>query len=121
MRYNVPLAHVLILCDDVALPLGEMRLRLKGSSGGHNGLKSVIERLATQEVPRCRLGVGSPTKGPLAEYVLSAFAQEEEPLVEKMTEKAQEVVQRWVSLDPEAAMRFANGRAMDKEKRNEKS
>lgn len=77
--YNIPLSQLVILVDDVALPFGEIRYREQGSSGGHNGLKSIQQALGTQEYPRLRMGVSAPINHPeqgrqdLADYVLSPF------------------------------------------------
>lgn len=72
--YKVPPERVLVVCDDTALPLGTLRIRTKGSSGGHNGLKSIISALGTEEFPRIKIGVGSPEPGsgenPMVDWVL---------------------------------------------------
>lgn len=109
MHFNISLDHLLVICDDVALPLGKVRLRPKGSSGGHNGLKDVAERLKSQDFARCRLGVGKPAGTGLAEYVLGRFGREEDPLVEEMIGKVIGVVKEWVTSGLDAAMRLANG------------
>lgn len=76
--YNIPLARVVILVDDVALPFGQVRYREKGSSGGHNGLKSIEQALGTREYQRLKMGVGAPIgTQDLADYVLSPFSEEE--------------------------------------------
>lgn len=76
--YNIPLSRVIILVDDVALAFGQIRFREKGSSGGHNGLKSITQAFGTAEYPRLRIGVGLPTVAQdLADYVLAPFSEEE--------------------------------------------
>lgn len=81
--YNIPLSQVVILVDDIALPFGEIRYREQGSSGGHNGLKSIQQAFGTQVYPRLRMGVSAPISHPeqgkqdLADYVLSPFSDGE--------------------------------------------
>ncbi|HRZ40464.1 MAG TPA: aminoacyl-tRNA hydrolase, partial [Candidatus Omnitrophota bacterium] len=73
--YKVEPAESLVVCDDFSLEFGQLRLRSKGSDGGHNGLKSIIENLGTQDFMRLRLGVGNPpSRQDPADYVLSAFS-----------------------------------------------
>ena len=61
--YKIPADHILVVSDDIALPCGKLRVRTKGSAGGHNGLKSIISHLGTDEFPRIRVGVGAPPAG----------------------------------------------------------
>jgi PTH1 family peptidyl-tRNA hydrolase len=78
--YKLSPAAVLVIYDDMDLPLGRLRLRFKGSAGGHNGMKSTIAHLGTSDFPRLRLGIGSPTgdrKSETVSHVLSKFAPEE--------------------------------------------
>lgn len=96
-KKNIPLKDILIVCDDVALPLGQIRCKPQGSSGGHNGVASCIERLGTNAFARLRLGVGRASeKKDLAEHVLSLFKKEEKPDVAAMLEKASEALEIWV-------------------------
>lgn len=106
-RWEVRLGRLLVILDDVNLPLGRLRLRLKGSDGGHKGLASVIEALGSEEFPRLRLGIGRPADGDLITYVLSPF-EEELGAVREMVGRAAEVVRRFVRDGPEAAMGWAN-------------
>src|SRR5690606_26292022 len=76
---------LLVVVDDVALDVGRVRFRPGGSSGGHNGLKSIEATLGTQDYPRMRIGVGAPPPGEdLAEWVLSEFGPEDERTIEEM-------------------------------------
>lgn len=75
--YKMEPAEVLVVLDDMALPLGRLRLRPGGSAGGHNGLKSIIQHLGTNEVPRLRIGIGGATRGDAVDHVLGKFAPEE--------------------------------------------
>lgn len=76
--YKIPLTHLLVVYDDIDLPFGTIRLRPNGSSGGHKGIQSIIERLGTQEFPRLRIGIGRPTgRKEAANYVLEDFSPNE--------------------------------------------
>ena len=93
-RYNLDLRDLLIVCDDFNLPLGKIRLRPKGSDGGHNGLYSIIYQLQTEEFPRLRCGIGTPTSSgqefDATSFVLSVFNCDEKPAVRKMVESARD-------------------------------
>lgn len=68
--YKIPSKNVIVIYDDVSLPAGKMRLRVKGSAGGHNGIKSIIAQLGTDEFPRIKIGVGAPPDGDMIDWVL---------------------------------------------------
>lgn len=88
-KYNFHLNDMLIVCDDINLPVGEIRLRTKGSHGGHNGLLSVIEALQSSGFPRLRIGIGKNfEKEKQVNYVLSSFNDEEKPLINESIEQA---------------------------------
>lgn len=109
---------LLVVLDDVALPLGTLRLRRRGSDGGHNGLASVIEALGTTEVPRLRLGVGAARMPPpefLAEFVLARFEPEERLAVDRMIARAAEAAQCWAESGIDAAMNVFNMQERDPE------
>lgn len=72
--YRIPLEQVLIICDDLDLPLGTIRIRPSGSAGGHKGLSSCLTAIGSQTVPRLRVGIGRPTKEPVVNYVLTTFS-----------------------------------------------
>ena len=80
MFYKVPISHILVLSDDISLPVGKIRVRPDGSAGGHNGLKSIIAHLGSQDFPRIKIGVGAKPHPDydLADWVLSAFSPQEE-------------------------------------------
>jgi len=83
--YNISLDHILIIIDDFSLSIGKIRLRLKGSSGGHKGLQSIIDVLGTEKFPRLKLGIGPvPVGVDPKDFVLSEFLIEEKPIIEKM-------------------------------------
>jgi PTH1 family peptidyl-tRNA hydrolase len=82
-------AELLVLCDDFALPLGRIRLRRRGSDGGHNGLRSIIESMDSQEFPRLRMGVGPvPEEAAPADFVLGAFTEEEREIADNTVRRA---------------------------------
>lgn len=87
--YKVPVDNIIILYDDISLDVGQLRVRARGSAGGHNGIKNIIAQLGTQEFKRIRIGVGNKPAGwDLADYVLGRFKSEEEPIVRKALEFA---------------------------------
>lgn len=106
--YRVPLDRVLIVCDDVALPVGVLRMRSQGSCGGHNGLRNIETHLNTQYYPRLRVGVGGPGGQILADYVLGRFSKEESEKIQKTSEDALGVLELWVTAGIAAAMQNAN-------------
>ena len=95
--YKIELSDILIICDDFALPLGKLRFRAKGSSGGQKGLDDVIRRLGTDEIPRLRIGIGSPPAGrDVPGYVLGRFAPDEQATAEQTIQRAAESAEAWV-------------------------
>lgn len=93
MFYRVPPADVLLVCDDLNLDLGVMRLRRGGSDGGHKGVRSVIDYLDTDQIARLRLGIGRPAGPNAIDYVLSPFARSEREQVQEMRDRAVEAVE----------------------------
>ena len=90
---KIPIERVLIITDDLALPFGAIRLKGKGSAGGHNGLKSINEVLGSQEYARLRFGVGSEfSKGKQVDYVLGDWSTEEEEKLEERTDKCAQII-----------------------------
>jgi PTH1 family peptidyl-tRNA hydrolase len=90
--YKVAPQEILIVLDDLALPLGRLRLRARGGPGGHNGLESIIVQFGTEEIPRLRIGIGAAPREGLVDYVLSRFFEEEKPLVRSTIDRAVEAV-----------------------------
>lgn len=104
-------SDLLVICDDVNLPLGRIRLRPGGSDGGHNGLASIIERLDTEGFARLRLGVsGAPAETDLADYVLDRFDPEEELAVDQMISRAKDAVKLLLARGIEESMQKYNQR-----------
>jgi len=106
--YRIPPSDVIVVVDDVALPLGTLRLRLKGSCGGHNGLESIERHLGTRVYPRVRIGVGGPGERDLVDHVLSRFRANERPLVEEAISLAADAVETALRDGFEAAMNRYN-------------
>ena len=92
--YKIAPEETFIVLDDIALELGRLRIRLQGSSGGQNGLESVLMHFGTEEVPRLRIGIGAPASAGAVDYVLGRFFEAELPLVEKTVARAVEAV-KW--------------------------
>lgn len=80
--YKIPLENIIIIYDDMAIDVGKIRIRSSGSHGGHNGMRSIINHLASLEFPRIRVGIGS-SNGSIVDYVLGRFSSEESDLMEK--------------------------------------
>jgi peptidyl-tRNA hydrolase, PTH1 family len=94
--FEVPSKQILVVCDDVALPFGTLRMRENGSSGGHNGLKSIEAYLGTTDYPRLKVGIGDRQQGELADYVLGKFLKEEQMALPKIVEDAIAMIDRWL-------------------------
>ena len=105
-----PRKDLLIVVDDIALPLGRLRLRAQGSDGGHNGLKSIHQTLGNGEYPRLRLGIGHPSESieNAEDYVLSPFQPAEKKVLREVMEKGLEACRLWVSQPFSAAMNVVN-------------
>jgi PTH1 family peptidyl-tRNA hydrolase len=104
-------ADLLVILDDMALPLGKMRLRSKGSSGGHNGLESIIYQLQTEDFARLRLGIGTPeTKEAAIDHVLGEFSAEEKKAAEEMLEGAIVLVETGYQKGYQAALNYLSSR-----------
>ena len=101
-----PETELLVVADDVDLPLGKIRLRRGGSAGGHNGLRDVIEALGTDQFARLRVGIGR--NGETVDHVLSTFSRDEEALADEAIATAADAVERWLAEGTEAAMNAFN-------------
>ena len=104
--YKIPPEQVLVIYDDISLPPGKLRLRRKGSAGGHNGIKSIIAQLGTEEFPRIRVGVGAKPNPQydLADWVLSKFSEEDMKAPQPALEHAADAAKKIVSGDMNGAM-----------------
>lgn len=108
--YEIPLANILVIVDDVAIDLGEFRLKTASGSGGHNGLKSVAQHLGTNEYSRLRIGVGK-NPGSLSDYVLGKFTSKEQEILPEVIKKASGYVETFINSGLTEAMNSANIRA----------
>lgn len=110
--YKIPPEHVIVVCDDIALPAGKLRIRTKGSAGGHNGLKSIISALGTEEFPRFKIGVGAPVSSDSEEavinWVLGSFPQKDAELVGKACASAAEAIGVYIADGADKAMNMYN-------------
>jgi len=107
--YKTPLEDVLIVCDDLNLPVAKLRFRAKGSSGGQKGLEDIIRRLGSSDFPRLRIGIGSPPENwDWADYVLSKFTEEEVPEIRRAVDAAVEAAVLWVREGVEPCMNRYN-------------
>lgn len=95
--YNVEVEDLIVLYDDLDLSQGQIRLRQKGSAGGHNGMKSIIKHLGTDQFKRIRIGVGRPTNGmSVPDYVLQKFSKEEMITMDKVIEHSAHAVEAFI-------------------------
>jgi peptidyl-tRNA hydrolase, PTH1 family len=110
-RHRVPPECLLVVCDDLDLPLGTLRMREKGSHGGHNGLRSIVEDLGTTAFPRLRIGIGRPPAGlDPVDFVLERPAADERARLAEAVQRAAEGVVLWITDGIQAAMRHCNAR-----------
>ena len=105
--YKIELSDVLIIYDDMALPFGKLRLRAKGSAGGHNGLISILGALGSIEVPRLRIGIGH-APGSMINYVLGHFSENERDDIPNIVDNVEKAVDIWLKDDIQKAMTFIN-------------
>ena len=104
-RYALPIDRLLIVCDDINLPPGKLRMRRKGSAGGHNGIKSVIEAAGSQDFPRLRIGVGRPREGTgQIEHVIGPMESDDREVVDEAVERAVEAIACLLSAGMDEAM-----------------
>jgi peptidyl-tRNA hydrolase, PTH1 family len=108
--YKIPDEELIILCDDLNLPLGKLRIRSQGSSGGQKGLDDIIRKLGTENFSRLRMGIGSPPEGrDWAGFVLSKFTADELPVIEQSVRQAADAVAFWATDGVETCMNRFNG------------
>lgn len=106
--YGVHPKNLLVIVDDVNLPLGQLRIKAKGTDGGHNGLRSVIASLGTTDFPRLRVGIGREDSSTLTDFVLGDFGGEEKTIIEAAIQRAVEAVETTVVEGVSAAMNRYN-------------
>jgi len=104
--YKIPLENIIVISDDVSLPEGKLRVRRRGSSGGHNGLRDIIFKCGSEEFPRIRIGVGAPPNAEydMADWVLSKLSGDDKKLISDAALKAAAALEMIIMKDVEAAM-----------------
>ena len=109
--FKIPADHVLVLSDDVSLPVGKLRVRRSGSAGGHNGLKNIIQHLGTDQFPRIKIGVGQKPHPDydMADWVLGKFAGEDLKAISQAIQRAGKAAECYIARGPDQAMNQFNG------------
>jgi PTH1 family peptidyl-tRNA hydrolase len=114
--FQIPLTEILVICDDLNLKLGQLRLRASGSAGGQKGLLSILQVSSTESVARLRIGIGRPPENmDTANFVLSRFRKDELPEIDAAIRKAADGVELWIQNGISAAMNALNAPAVDKQ------
>ena len=109
--YKLTTDEIVIIYDDISMPVGQVRIRPKGSAGGHNGIKSIIAHLGTQEFPRIKIGVGAkPEHGDLVKHVLGRFSKEDDAKIRDVFALAEEGLLAILQEDVKTAMNAVNGK-----------
>jgi PTH1 family peptidyl-tRNA hydrolase len=106
--YQLELADLLVVSDDVALDPGRLRIRKQGSAGGHNGLADIIQRIGSDVFCRVRIGIGNAAGAVRSSHVLGRFESDEQALMDSSIARAADAVEAWVSSGPDAAMNRFN-------------
>jgi peptidyl-tRNA hydrolase, PTH1 family len=116
--YKIPAEQLLVVCDDVALPLGEIRFRQRGGNGGHRGLQHIIQVLGTEDFCRLRVGIDNKPEAfaELSDYVLGVFPAEQRDRVSSVVQEAAEGVREWVDCGIDHVMNRYNRRTIDEGK-----
>lgn len=107
-RRRLPRSDLIVIYDDLDLPLGQIRLRPRGGAGGHRGMQSIIQALGNQEFARIRVGIGRPPEGDVMAYVLSNFSAAERPLAEEVRQRVAEALRCLLEEGLEPAMNRFN-------------
>ena len=106
--YKISNEEIIVMYDDISLPVGKMRIREKGSHGGHNGIRNIILNLGTDVFPRVKIGVGAP-KGNLVSHVLGKFSDEENVILKETVDASVKAAETIISSDTKEAMNKYNG------------
>jgi PTH1 family peptidyl-tRNA hydrolase len=106
--YQLPLEDLLVVADDINLPLGKLRVRARGTHGGHNGLRDIQAHLGTTDYSRLRIGIDSPGEQPAEQFVLERFRPGERPVIDDAVARAAQAVQVWIREGIEACMNQYN-------------
>lgn len=102
--YKIAIDDILILSDDLSLPVGKLKMKYKGSSGGHNGLKNIEQNIKTQNYKRIKIGIGNNDKYDMKDYVLGHFDKDDLTLINDVTEKMPMIIKDYLSMDFEKVM-----------------
>lgn len=110
-RLDIPVENILVICDDLNLPFGSLRMRKKGSDGGHNGLRNIMEMIGTQDYCRIRMGIGSDFRaGGQVDFVLGKLDGEQMAMMPRLAEKVIAAVKDFVFIGPDRAMNSFNSK-----------
>lgn len=113
-RLDLPVENLMVICDDINLPFGSLRMRKAGSDGGHNGLKNINELLETQSYARLRMGVGHDfSEGGQVNYVLGKFDEKQKQEISEMATKIRSALKTWAFMGIDRAMNEINTRKKD--------
>ena len=108
-KLNIPVENILVICDDLNLPFGTLRMRKKGSDGGHNGLKNIQKLLGTQDYPRIRIGIGNNfQKGGQVNFVIGSMTDEEKAAMPEICNSVISGIKDFVTIGPDRAMNIFN-------------
>ena len=108
---KIPMENILVVCDDLALPVGTLRMRKKGSDGGHNGLKDIIESLGSSDFCRLRFGIGNDfAKGQQVDYVIGEWKQQDIDEIQPRLDLAAEIIKSFVAIGPDLTMNQYNNK-----------
>jgi PTH1 family peptidyl-tRNA hydrolase len=111
--YKIPPERIIVVYDDIHLPVGKLRVRKKGSDGGHNGIKSIIELCGSEDFPRLKVGVGSPDDGDLVDWVTSVFVGADRQRINRVIDVAADAVEHMLTGDFDGAAGAFNGRFVE--------
>lgn len=113
--YKIDIEDLMVIYDDISLDVGQIRMRGKGSAGGHNGIKNIIQHTGTQGFARIKIGVGQkPEGGDLVKHVLGRFSREEDGMFRDVFALAEEGLLAWLQEDMKSAMNKVNGRRIER-------
>lgn len=114
-KLDIPVDRLIVICDDINLPFGTLRMRRSGSDGGHNGLKNIIELTGTQDFARIRMGVGHDfAQGAQVDYVLGKLSEDEMEEMKGLSEKVRAGIQDWIFVGIDRAMNAVNAKNQKK-------
>ena len=117
--YKISPQAVFVTYDEMDLPVGRLRMRLSGSAGGHNGMKSIISHLGSQEFPRLRIGIGKSTgKKQTVSHVLGKFAPDESKIIKEVLDLSTDAIAMSLTKGVEKSMSFYNGKDLRQEENN---